>query len=70
MGCSGIYQEWTFTNNWEVEWSTYHDGLDAEKWIKENEKWLKEIGPEEDYEKIFEAFQKNDWRMGSCGGCI
>lgn len=70
MGCAGIYQEWSFVNGWEVEWNAYHDGLNVTEWIKENEYWLKDIGPEEEYEDIFEAFQENDWRGGSCGGCI
>lgn len=70
MGCSGWYQEWMFVNGWETEWSSYHDGLSADEWIKENEYWLKDIGPEKDYKDIFCAFQENDWRGGSCGGCI
>lgn len=70
MGCAGWFQEWSFVNGWEEEWNTYHDGLSADEWIEENEYWLKEIGPEEDYKDIFYAFQENDWRGGSCGGCI
>ena len=45
-------------------------GLEVDKWIEVNP-WIKEIcsNPEEEKE-LYYAIQAEDWRHGSCGGCI
>lgn len=70
MSCLGQYEEWYFDDEWNVHWSNYVDGLSAENWIDVNLDWISKFSDWWDYEKIFYAFQENDWRAGSCGGCI
>lgn len=70
MNCAGFYEEWEFDEHYQEIWNTYYDGFSMPHWIKENEYWLKNIGSEIDYPLIFEAFLEDDWRGGSCGGCI
>lgn len=70
MDCYGEYEEWEFDDEGQEHWNTYVDGYSETRWIKENKYWIKDIGPETDYPSIFKAFQKQDWRAGSCGGCI
>lgn len=67
----GMYSRWRFVNGWEAEWNNYIDGLECEDWIEENKEWLDEITTDKcEQEDIYYAFQVNDWRHGSCGGCI
>lgn len=71
METFGHYQRFRFAEDWEVVWDSYEDGLDCQGWIEVNEYWLKNISSNRGVqEQIFHAFQKNDWRHGSCGGCI
>lgn len=64
MYTNGVYLSWSLRNN-------YEDGLKCEDWIKENKEWLDEITIDKnEQEDIYYAFQLNDWRYGSCGGCI
>lgn len=71
MNTSGSYSSWRFGDDWEEEWSSYEDGLECEDWIKKNKEWLDNITKDKyEQEDIFYAFQVNDWRYGSCGGCI
>lgn len=71
MNTNGVYSSWRFGNDWEVEWHNYEDGLECKDWIKENKKWLDGITTDKcEQEDIYYAFQLNDWRYGSCGGCI
>ena len=49
----------------------YYDGLEVDDWIDANNDWLNNIT--KDYalkERIFYAIQEQDFRAGSCGGCI
>lgn len=69
----GQYWRWWFggESGWEEQWEAYEDGLDLPDWIYENIEYLKQVTDDEDeYEYIYRAFQKNDWRYSSCGGCI
>ena len=65
----GVYSEWWF-ENWSEVFGDYEDGLSCKEWCEEYQEWLSKIAPEQDWNKIFEAFQENDWRYGECGGCI
>lgn len=70
-GTFGEYQGWYFNEEYLEEFYSYEDGLEENEWIQKNDYWLKKIT--DDYElkaEIFEAFQKEDWRSGECGGCI
>lgn len=71
MNTNGVYSSWRFGNDWEEEWDNYEDGLKCEDWIKENKEWLDRITTDKcEQEDIYYAFQLNDWRYESCGGCI
>lgn len=70
MNTAGTYQSWHF-ENWLEIFEDYEDGFNCEDWIEENDSWLSDITT--DYsikEEIFNAIQSQDWRHGSCGGCI
>ena len=70
MNTYGTYQTWHFENCLEV-FEDYTSGLDCYDWIKENKKWLDEITTELDTQKeIYQAINEQDFRSGSCGGCI
>ena len=67
----GIYEKFHFTEDWDVEWSSYEDGLECEDWIKFNKEWLSKLPLEPDeYGFVYDEFNSSDWRSGSCGGCI
>lgn len=67
----GSYATWSFGEDWEEEWDWYDDGLPYEAWVRENEEWLSKLPCAEfDMEELYKAFQEEDWRHGSCGGCI
>ncbi len=71
MNTNGEYAMWSFGEDWSEEWDTYEDGLSAEEWIKENSEWLSKITEDKaEQEEIYFAFNENDFRWGSCGGCI
>lgn len=66
-----LYSKWHFGYNWNVEWEDYMDGLDEDEWIEEYREWLITLSDDEcDWLDIYYAFEKEDWRGGSCGGCI
>ena len=70
MGTEGVYMTWHF-ENWTEVFEPYEDGLDCDEWIKENEYWLDRITTDAKTQKeIFYAIQQEDFRHGSCGGCI
>jgi hypothetical protein len=66
MGTAGTYQEWWF-EDWIETFGTYEDGMEYEEWMGENE-WVLDL-PAAPFD-VFLAFQAEDWRSGSCGGCI
>lgn len=64
------YSEWYF-DNWLEHWRDYEDGLKFEDWKITYQDFLEELTQDpQEWEKIYLAFQKNDWRYGCCGGCI
>lgn len=65
------YMSWNFTPDWEVENNYYEDGLFCDEWLEENEYWLEKISTDPFvWVEIYEAINSQDWRYGSCGGCI
>ncbi len=71
MGTKGIYNFIDPTDE------LYLEGLDENDWILANIEWLSDvfiaadIPLEENYMRWFyQAVNKDDWRCGSCGGCI
>lgn len=66
----GVYEEWYFDNNNRETFGKYENGCDFEEWCKENESWIHNICDPKDYKDLYEAFNEEDWRYNSCGGCI
>lgn len=65
------YQKWHFNEDYCEEWESYNDGLRCEDWIEVNGYWLNKIVADKDIQKcVFYAINEEDWRHGSCGGCI
>lgn len=65
-----VYSEWRFDDDWSEDWDDYEDGELCDDWCLANHDYLSMIAPKEDWPDIFAAFQANDWRHNSCGGCI
>ena len=66
MGTFGTYQSWHF-EDWMEVFESYEDGWFFEEWYANNP-WADAI-PATPIE-IYSAFAEQDWRHGSCGGCI
>lgn len=71
MGTENIY------NFIDPEDELYREGLGEDEWLVENMDWLSDlfiahnIPLEENLMRAFyQAVNKEDWRCGSCGGCI
>jgi len=81
MGTEGSYESWHF-ENWSEVFESYDDGLYFDDWVKSTQavelrlmiddnliqKQTKMSDP--DMKNLFSELQNNDWRSGSCGGCI
>lgn len=71
MNTYGDYKHWRFTKDWDVKWSSYDNGLECDEWIEANLEWLKTITEDREImEQIYDAINAEDFRYGSCGGCI
>ena len=69
MGTRGSYNTWTL--DWTEVWSQYVDGLDFEPWLQENRSWVSQLNLSDTEERtLYDAISAEDWRYGSCGGCI
>ena len=73
----GEYGEWHFDEDYMEEWDYYEDGDTKEVWIRRNLEWITSMFQEHEIEitdellsELFDKIQKQDWRHGSCGGCI
>ena len=76
MGTIGIYSSWHF-EGWSEVFEDYSDGLNESSWIEKHRSWVVPIlekacipTNDETLANLFSAFQENDWRHSSCGGCI
>lgn len=70
MNTYRIYQSWHFEDMIEV-FDDYVDGLACNDWIMENKSWLDVITTDFYKQKeIYCAINAQDFRIGSCGGCI
>jgi hypothetical protein len=77
MNTAGVYQAWHFDEHWSEVFEDYQDGMYESEWIEENKGWIdaglaqinKRFGYKE-YCDLYEAIRKEDFRRGSCGGCI
>lgn len=71
MGTEGHYDSWCFVNGYDVKSSSYEDGLGENDWIEANKYWLKDLPIDvSDYPRVFKLINEQDFRSGSCGGCI
>lgn len=71
MNTYGTYQSWHFNDDWLEEFEDYEDGLECDEWIEDNKEWLDSISTDISIQKeIFYAINENNFRSGSCGGCI
>lgn len=70
MNTYGTYEEWHF-EDWIEVFEDYEDGLMCDEWIEENKHWLDIITNDINVQmEIFYAISEEDFRHGSCGGCI
>lgn len=66
----GTYEEWHFDENWCEVFDDYECGMQCDDWCNEYRDYLEKVAPKSDWPLVFGAFQANDWRHSSCGGCI
>lgn len=66
----GSYDYWYFNSEYMEDWKSYVNGMQKDEWCEEYKDWLSTIALQEEWEDIYFAFQENDWREMSCGGCI
>ena len=70
MNTRGTYESWAFDKGWNEVWRSYEDGLDFEPWLQQNS-WVSRLNLSHKEERdLYEAISEEDWRHGSCGGCI
>lgn len=75
MNTWGTYPKWYFDNwseEWEEPWSYETiSGLKYKAWIKENKYWVEKlpIDPIE-WPELYSKISDEDFRTGTCGGCI
>ena len=76
MNTYNTYQSWHF-EDWEEVFESNEGGLYFDEWIMENHSWVDsafdklEIEKfEANYKDLYDAIQSEDFRHGSCGGCI
>jgi hypothetical protein len=75
MNTDGIYS--TITDYLTEESDVYQDGLEYNDWITENVDWVTDMFNKSEIfpngtliKELYEKIQEQDWRSGSCGGCI
>ena len=77
MDTYGEFSRWYFDENYMEEWEYYEDGWNKDIWINRKIYWIKPMFEEHDIEitdellsELYDKIQEEDWRHGSCGGCI
>lgn len=77
MDTFGEFGTWYFNEEYMEEWDYYEDGWEKDVWIKRNLDWIKPMFEEHNIEvtdellsELYDKIQEEDWRQGSCGGCI
>lgn len=71
MNTYRTYQSWYFDEEYSEVFEDYTDGLKIDDWIAENKEWLDKISTDINIQReIFNAINEQDFRPGSCGGCI
>ena len=74
----GCYADTHFINGYEdIETDMYFDGLEEDEWIKVNKGWIKKMFKEAGIEytrdlfsELYRKINEQDFRPGSCGGCL
>ena len=71
MNTYGTYDCWSFGDDYLEEWDSYENGLEFPQWIHDNLWWVADLHltPTEQ-EELYNQINEQDWRPGSCGGCI
>ncbi len=71
MGTFGVFS-WIFPDDEDLA-----EGLPEDQWIAENADWLNTLfsahgipADEEHQRRFYRAVNPQDWRCGSCGGCL
>ena len=76
FGTEGDYDSWYFDENWSEVFETYFVGKPfSEEWLNTNglsDSLLRHglVLAQEEKLDLYEKIQSEDWRNGSCGGCI
>lgn len=72
MNTRGTYFRWYFDESYCEHSESYEDGLTFAEWRKQYSDLLFKLGIADDFEALilYTEIQKEDWRHGSCGGCI
>lgn len=77
MDTYGEFGRWHFDEDYMEEWDYYEDGWEKDIWINRNLYWVKPMFEEHNIEitdellsELYDKIQDEDWRHGSCGGCI
>lgn len=77
MNTSGEYSHWYFDDNMSEYDEYYEDGLDEANWINENYNWIENMFNKENIvitkellSDLYDKIHAQDFRSGSCGGCI
>ncbi len=76
MGTYGEYTSWHF-EDWLEVFESYTDGLCEGAWIETNIEWIEPLFnrhsiplTDDVLHEFYTKIQENDFRSGSCGGCI
>ena len=77
MNTYGQYSRWYFDEEYCEYDEYYYDGLEKDEWIVENYEWVVPMFNEFDIpvtpsllSNLYHQINEEDWRSGSCGGCI
>ena len=78
MNTYGDYSNWCFDEDYSEVWKDYTNGLNYADWVKNDPgkaltELLKKNGielTEDEIKELYNKLQQQDFRSGSCGGCI